>query len=107
MNETWIYDFKNEKWTKASRWLVFKTKLLNIFRRYKIIDTWKYKPIRYSDFKYYFRLSNKEYERAKNIYKKRGNISYEFYPIGGIDWGLRVRVLKTDKVIDITDYDKI
>ena len=52
--------------------------------------------------KYHYVLSEKEYKQAKEIYKEKGTISYEFYP-AGIGWGVKVHVEKTGEIIDITD----
>ena len=50
-----------------------------------------------------FKLNDKEYIEAQNIYKEKGTIAYIFYPYGGIAWGVKVRVLDTSEEIDITD----
>ena len=87
--------------------MCFVKKIKCIFQkllRFKIVDTWKYKVTPRFDLKYYFKLSLKEYEAAEKIYKEKGNISYEFYPGGGIGWGIKIHVLNTGEVIDITDY---
>lgn len=77
---------------------------MNWLRRFKIIDTWKNVVIPKNDRKYYFKLSPKEYEDAQKIYKEKGTISYEFSPTG-IGSVVKVKVLKTGEIIDITDYD--
>lgn len=99
------YVLINNKWIKATKWILFKRTIRNWIDRFKIIDTQKYRLILNDDAKYYFKLSSKEYEDAERIYKDKGTISYEFYPAGGIGWGVRIRVLNTDEVIDISDIE--
>ena len=72
-------------------------------RRWKIVDTHKYQLIPFSDGRYYFRLSKNEYDKAKEISKQFGHITYEFCP-DGICYGLKIHT--SNKVFDITDYDK-
>lgn len=98
-----VFIVKKGKWTKASKWDLFWRTISHYFNRYKIVDTWKYKLILHDDSKYYFKLSPKEYEEAEKLYKEKGTLSYEFYPCGGIGWGVRVKVVDTDEIIDITD----
>ena len=43
--------------------------------------------------------------KNKKIFKEKGTISYEFYPCAGIGWGVRLHVLKTGEIIDITDVE--
>lgn len=97
------YIFWKGKWIKANKWLMFYNTIKNYLARFKIVDTWKYKLILHEDSKYYFKLSPKEYEGAEKLYKEKGTISYEFYPCAGIAWGVKIHVLKTDEVIDISD----
>lgn len=78
-------------------WRKFKYKFL----RWKLINTSKYLIIPKD--KYYFILSDKEQQKAKEIYKNKGTIEYTFYPCGGIGWGCKVKVWKTNEYIDITD----
>ena len=101
--EVWIYSKKKEEYVKATRWMLFKRTIEDYLKRFKIVDTWRYKLIPHDDSKYYFKLSKKEYESAKKVYKDKGTISYEFYPCAGIGWGVKVRVLDTGEEIDITD----
>lgn len=98
-----VYIFKDGKVVKATKWILLKRKIYSWITRFKIIDTWKYDITNYNDRKYYFKLNPSEYEQAKKIYKEKGTISYEFYPCGGISFGIRVRVLKTGEVIEISD----
>lgn len=96
--------FKNGKFVKASKWQLFKQKIYNKFHRFKIVDTKKYTLIPYDDLKYYFKLSKKEYNEAREISSEKGSISYEFHPCG-IGWGVSVRILDTGEIIDITDVN--
>lgn len=95
--------YSNGKWIKPSKWLLFKRKIYNWFTRFKIVDSKKYWLLSHNDSKYYFKLSAKEYEIAQTIYNEKGTISYEFCPCGGIGWGVKIHVLKTGEIIDITD----
>ena len=97
--------FKNNKWVKATKWDLFWRPIKHKFTKWKLVDTSKYWIIPEDDRKLHFILSEKEYEEAKKLYKEKGTISYEFYPCAGIAWGVRVRVLKTGEVIDISDVD--
>lgn len=100
--ETWI--FKNGRFIQATKWNLFCRKIHSLITRFKIVDTRKYNLIPHSDSKYYFKLSLKEYNDAEKIYKENGTISYEFYPCGGIGWGVKIHCLdKDNKIIDITD----
>jgi len=102
--EVWVYNKKSKTYIKLNKWTSFKQKIKKLITRYKIADTWKYKLVPYEDSKYYFKMSPKEYEDAKRIYKEKGTISYEFYPCGGVGWGLRLHA-KCGEVIDVTDYN--
>ena len=97
------YLVKDGKWVKASKWMLFKHRLKNQFKRWKVVDKYSNKIISMEDMKRYFTLSPIEYEQAEKIYKEKGTIEYIFYPCGGIGWGVKVKVLKTGEIIDITD----
>lgn len=99
--EAWI--FNKGQLVKVTKWKLFTIKIKRFFSRYKIYDTRKYILRSYDDLKYYFRLSKEEYIEAQKIYKEKGTISYEFYPCGGVGWGVKVHT--KDEVIDITDYN--
>ena len=99
--EIWIY--KRGKYIKATSLDLFWRKIKRYRERFKIVDTWKYKLVPYSDSKYYFKLSPKEYDDAEKLYKEKGTISYEFYPCAGMAWGVKIHALKTDEIIDISD----
>lgn len=99
--ETWI--FKNNKLIKATKWDLFWRPIKHKFTKWKLVDTSKYWIIPEDDRKLHFILSEKEYEKAKKLYKEKGTISYEFYPCAGLGWGVKIRVVKTDEIIDITD----
>ena len=101
--ETWIY--KNKKYVKATKWNLFWRNLKHRFTKWKLIDTSKYDLIPWEDKKRYFILSPKEYTNAEEIYNNKGTISYEFYPCAGIGWGVKVHVLKTKEIIDISDIN--
>lgn len=102
--ETWIYSKKHKGYVKANKWMLFIREIKRWIYRYKITDTWKYNLIPRENSKYYFKMSPKEYEKAHKIYKERGTISYEFYPCGGIGWGLKIHT-KDGEIINITDYN--
>ena len=102
--EIWIKH--NNKWIKnPSKWILFKRWVEFTLKRWKIVDTSKYWIIPEDERKLHFILSEKEYEEAEKIYKEKGTISYEFYPCAGRGWGIRLHVLKTNEVIDVTSYD--
>lgn len=90
---------------KESKFNLITYKIKNFFTKWKIIDSNKYWIIPEDERKLHFVLSNKEYEESKKLYKEKGTISYEFYPGGGIGWGIKVHILKTNEIIDITSYD--
>ena len=91
------------KWVKATKWILFKRRIKWWFIKWKLVDTFKYRLIPQSEMGKWFGLSDKEYEDAEKLYKEKGTISYEFYPCAGIGWGVRIHVLKTDEIIDISD----
>jgi len=97
------YIIKNGKLCKLTKWKLFIRKLLSYFTKFKLVNTWKYEIIPLEDRKYCFKLSPKEYEDSEKIYKEKGTISYEFYPCGGIGWGVKIHVIKTGEIIDISD----
>lgn len=101
MNEVWIY--KKGKLVKRTKWDLFWKKI-KYYTRLKIVNINKYYLIPSNNMKRYFSLSKKQYEQAKEIYKNKGTISYEFIPTG-IDYIVVVKVLDTNEKIDITDYD--
>ena len=101
--EVWI--LKNGKWIKATKWEVFKRTITGIFTRYKLTDTWRYNIVPHEDLKYIFKMTPKEYDRTKKLYEEKGTISYEFYPIGGIGYGLKIHT--KDEIIDVTDLDSL
>lgn len=76
--------------------------LMNWFKKWKLVDTTKYsiephgKPGK-------FQLTNQQIEQANKIYKEKGTIEYIFYPCGGLGYGVKVKVWKTNEYIDITD----
>lgn len=92
------------KLVKATKLMLLKNKIHGLITRFKVfIDGQKYIVIPREDIKYYFRLSPKEYKDAQKIYNEKGTISYTFYPAGGIGWGVKLEVLKTGEIIDISD----
>ena len=70
-----------------------------------VTDTWRYNIVPHEDLKYIFKMTPKEYERTKKLYEEKGTLSYEFYPIGGIGYGLKIHT--KDEVIDVTDLDSL
>ena len=97
------YLVKDGKWVKANKWMLFKHRLKNEFKRWKVVDKYSNRIIPIEDMDIHFTLSPIEYEQAEKIYKEKGTIEYTFYPCGGIGWGVKIRVLKTGEEIDITD----
>lgn len=98
--------FKNNKWVKATKWDLFWRPIKHKFIKWKLVDTSKYCLIpRNGIGRGVFTLSDKEYEESEKLYKDKGTISYEFYPCNGIGWGVKIHVLKTGEIIDITSYD--
>ena len=84
--------------------MLFKRDFIHQFTKWKFINRDKYCLVPWEDYKKHFRLSDKEYKDSQEIYKNKGTISYEFYPCSGIGWGVKLHVLKTKEIIDITDY---
>lgn len=105
MKEVWIYNNKKNQYVKATKWDLFWNKLKWKFLKWKLVDTSKYCLIPWEDGKRQFTLSKKEYEDSQKLYKEKGTISYEFYPCAGIGWGVKIHVLKTGEIIDISDVD--
>ena len=100
--EIWIY--YKDKWIKnPSKWIMFKRNLKLWCKKWKLIDKSKNRIIPNSEMKRYFSLSPKEYEDAEKIYKEKGTLEYIFYPCAGLAWGVKIKVIKTGEIIDITD----
>lgn len=95
------YLFEDEKVTK---WKLFKREIRRQLKRWKLVDKYSNKIIPNSELGRYFILTPKEFKEAQKLYKEKGTLSYEFYPCAGIAFGVRVKVLETDEVIDISDY---
>lgn len=105
-NETWIYSKRKNNYIKATKWDLFCNRIKCKFTKWKLVNTSKYCLIPWEDRKKQFTLSDKEYEVSQKIYKAKGTISYEFYPCGGIGWGVKIHCLdNNNEIIDITDYD--
>lgn len=100
-----IWCFENGKLKKLNKWEIFKRKIIRIFYRYKLVDSWKFTIFPHEDIKYIFKMTPKEYEKTKKLYEEKGILSYEFYPIGGIGYGLKIHT--KDEVIDVTDFDSL
>ena len=103
VKEIWIFSKRKNRFIKPNSLQLFMFRLRRLITRYKIVNTSKYCLIPWNDKKKQFTLSDKEYKDAKEIYKNKGTISYEFYPCAGLAWGIRVHVLETKEIIDITD----
>lgn len=99
------YLFKDGKIVKVTKWKLFKQKIKRQLKRWKLVDKYSNRIIPNSELERYFILTPKEFEEAKKLYKEKGTLSYEFYPCAGIAWGVKIKILKTDEVIDISDYD--
>lgn len=78
-------------------------KYLKRLKWYTLVNIHKYKIIPYSKMNRVFMLSDKEFIEAQKIYKEKGNIEYHFCPCGGIGIEVKVKVVKTGEIIDITD----
>ena len=92
------------RWKKANKWMLFKFNIKNWFKKWKLVNTYKYKLIPTSEIGRWFGLSEEEYKESERLYKnEQRTISYEFYPCGGIGYGVRIHDLDTDEVFDITD----
>ena len=100
--EIWIH--YKDKWIKnPSKWIIFKRNLKLWCKKWKLIDKSENRIIPNSEMKRYFSLSPQEYEDAEKIYKEKGTLEYIFYPCAGLAWGVKVKVIKTGEIIDITD----
>ena len=100
--EIWIH--YKDKWIKnPSKWIMFKRNLKLWCKKWKLIDKSENKIIPNSEMKRYFSLSPQEYEDAEKIYKEKGTLEYIFYPCAGLAWGVKVKVIKTGEIINITD----
>lgn len=92
--------------TNPSKWILFRRKIKLWFKKWKLVDTNKYKLIPYDEIGRWFSLSEQEYNESERLYKEEHRtLSYEFYPCGGIGWGIKVHDLKTKETFDITSYD--
>ena len=103
--EIWIYNKKRNQYVKVTKWDLFWRPIKYWFTKWKLVDTSKYCLVSWTDREKQFTLSDKEYIDSENIYKEKGTISYEFYPCAGIGWGVKIHILKTGEIIDITSYD--
>lgn len=97
------YLIKDGRWVKANKWIILKHNLKLQIKKWKLVNSYANRIIPLDEMKRYFTLSPIEYEKAKEIYEKKGTIEYTFYPCGGIGWGVKIKVLKTGEEIDITD----
>lgn len=103
VKETWIFSKRKNRFIKPNSFEFLLFKIRTFVHKYKIVNTSKYCLVPWNDKKKQFILSDKEYKEAKELYKNKGTISYEFYPCAGLGWGVRIHVLKTKEIIDITD----
>ena len=79
-------------------------KVKSWFNKWKFVDKSKYNIIPQSEMKRHFVLSKKQYEESEKLYKEeKRTISYEFYPCGGIGWGVKIHDMKTNETFNITD----
>lgn len=101
-----VYLIENGKFVKATKWKLFKRDFKNWFKKWKLVNSSKFRIIPLSEIGRFFELTAQEKKDAEKIYKEKGTISYEFYPCGGIGWGVRVHLLdNNNKIINITDYN--
>lgn len=103
MNEKYLIE--DGKWVRANKWKLFKFNCRHWFKKWKLVDSSKCRIIPFSEMGRFFELTSQEKKDAEKLYKEKGTISYEFYPCGGIGWGIKIHVLKTNEIIDITDVD--
>ena len=75
------------------------------FRKWKLVNVFTNRIVPYNSLA--FILSDKEKESADNICKEHGAIEYIIYPLAGLGWGVKVRVIKSGEEFDITDIDNI
>lgn len=73
----------------------------NWFKKWKIVDTSCNNVIPHNILTFW--LTPQQMKDADRIYKEKGTIEYTFYPCGGIGFGCKVKVWKTNEYIDITD----
>lgn len=99
------YILKDNELIELTTWMKFKRNIKHFFTKWKLVNSDKYYILSYKDRTSNFILSKKEYEKAQEIYKEKGTLEYTFYPCGGIGWGVKVRVINTNEIIDITDVD--
>lgn len=97
------YVIEDGRWVKATKWKLFKRRLKNETKRWKLVDTYSNRIIPIDDMKRHFILSPIEQKEAEKLYKEKGTLEYTFYPCGGIGWGIKVKVVKTGEEFDITD----
>lgn len=105
MKSMYFHIDKSGKIKQVSKLKHIYYKTIDKFKKWRFINSYKYLIIPNNKTDGVFRLSDKEYEAAEEIYKTKGTISYEFYPCGGIGWGVKLHVLDTGEIIDITDID--
>jgi len=97
---------KEGRMFKATKIDLIKHRIKSWFKKWKFIDSSKYKLIPRSELGKWFGMSEEEYKESEKLYKEEGRtLSYEFYPCSGIGWGIRVHDLKTKETFDITDYN--
>lgn len=99
------YSKRKHRFVKATWFGLLIRKIKHLFTKWKIINTDYYWIVPNSDRGRHFILTDKEYKKAKKLYKDKGTISYEFYPCAGIGWGIKIHILKTNEIFDITDIE--
>lgn len=99
------YIIEDGKLVKATWWKLINFRCKNWIKKWKLVDKYSNKIIPYSEISRYFSLSPIEKETADKLYKEKGTLEYHFYPCGGIAWGIKVKVVKTGEIIDITSYE--
>lgn len=97
------YIIEDGKIVKATKWKLFKFNCKKLIKRWKLVDSFIYRIIPRSEMRRFFELTPQEKIDADKVYEEKGSISYEFYPCDGLGWGVRVHVLKTGEIINITD----
>lgn len=100
-----FYIYYKDKWIKnPSKWIMFKRNFKLWFKKWKLIDTTKYKLIPINELGRWWGLSEQEYKESERLYEEEHRtLSYEFYPCAGLGWGIKVHDIKTKEEFDITD----
>lgn len=78
-------------------------KIKHWLTKWKFVNTDKYSIEEYPYPFTRFELTKQQMRNVDRIYKEKGTLEYTFYPCGGIGWGFKVKIWKTNEEIDLTD----